>query len=175
MTPYGTFRAADQSINVAVGTEAQWSALCEILGMPGLTQRREYSQPALRAANREALSAELNDLFGKKTAAEWLTRLRAAGVPSGPIYTMDQVFRDPQIQALGLVQTVRNGPDEDRLLRGPLWIDGQSSPVRKPPPALGQHSREILGELGYDNPAIDEMLARGVVRQAGAHDTTTLR
>ncbi|WP_431972399.1 CaiB/BaiF CoA transferase family protein [Nocardia sp. bgisy134] len=173
ISPYGTFHAEDSSINVAIGTDAQWSALCEILGAPELTRRPEYSASALRAANRSALSAELNELFGKKPANEWLEQLRAAGVPSGPIYTMDQVFDDPQVQALGLVQTVRNEHSEDRLLRGPLWVDGSPTPIRNHPPSLGEHSREVLRELGYEDTDIDNLVRKGVIDQAQVICTPT--
>jgi crotonobetainyl-CoA:carnitine CoA-transferase CaiB-like acyl-CoA transferase len=166
ISPYGTFLAADATINVAVGTDAQWRQLCAILGAPGLADRVEYASPPLRVANRKALYAELNDLFGRKSADEWLSRLREAGVPCGPIYAMDRVFADPQVRALGLVQPVRGGQDEDQLLRGPLWVDGRASPIRIPPPALGQHSREVLGEVGYPAAAIDALIGQGVVAQA---------
>jgi crotonobetainyl-CoA:carnitine CoA-transferase CaiB-like acyl-CoA transferase len=167
ISPYGTFRAADANINVAVGTEAQWVALCEVLEGRYLLERPEYDCPSKRSANRDALYAELNDLFGKRPAREWLDELRKRGVPCGPIYTMDQVFDDAQVQALGLVQAVpRNGDGVTRLVRGPVWVDGEPPAIWGHPPLLGEHSREILAELGYDNRRIDNLIARGAVGQA---------
>lgn len=163
VAPYGTFHAADASFNVAVANDAQWATLLEILGAPELAARAEYAHPAQRSENRTALYVELNDLFAKRPAEEWLSELRAGGVPCGPIYTMDQVFADAQVEALGLVQVVPDEHGYSKLIRGPLWIDGRPSPIRTHPPAMGQHSREVLTELGYGKTEIDDMIAKGVV------------
>jgi crotonobetainyl-CoA:carnitine CoA-transferase CaiB-like acyl-CoA transferase len=161
ISPYGTFRAADGALNVAVGSEAQWASLCGVLGAPELATRPEYATSQARLANRPALTAELNRLFGAREAAQWTESLRAAGVPVGPIHRMDQVFADPQVQALGVVQSVGAGDDRDQLVRGPLWTDGRPSAVHRRPPRLGEHTRQVLGELGYDEAAIDALLADG--------------
>lgn len=162
ISPYGTFRAADTSLNVAVGTEAQWFVLCEILGAPDLATHPDYSHPALRAANRQPLYVELNKLFAAEPASSWLAQLGAAGVPCGPIHSVDEVFADPQVEAVGMVQKVPGRPD-DRLLRGPLSIDGQPVGIHRAPPALGEHSYEILTGLGYRPQTIDELMDRGIV------------
>ena len=166
ISPYGTFRASDARINVAVGTDAQWVSLCEVTGGLELSQRPEYAGPAQRSANRDALYAELNDLFSRRPAAEWLAGLRQKGVPCGPIYTMDQVFDDAQVQALGLVQSVPYPGGATRLVRGPIWVDGQPPAIWGHPPSLGEHSREVLSELGYDERTIGDLIARNVVGQA---------
>ncbi|MEU0265110.1 CaiB/BaiF CoA-transferase family protein [Nocardioides sp. NPDC006303] len=166
ISPYGTFQAADGSMNVAVGTDAQWRVLCDILGAPDLSMRPEYLTPALRTANRDALAAELNDLFGKRSIHAWLKELRAAGVPSGPIYTMDQVFGDAQVQALEMVQTVAQGERESRLLRGPIWTDGRFLPIRHHPPVLGEHTVEVLAAAGYSEGEIARLLTEGCALQA---------
>jgi crotonobetainyl-CoA:carnitine CoA-transferase CaiB-like acyl-CoA transferase len=163
VSPYGTFRAADASINVAVGTEAQWHTLCEVLGGVELLTRAEYADPPRRSANRAALYAELNKLFAREPAHVWLDRLRAGGVPCGPIYAMDEVFADAQVQALGLVEAVPDEHGVDNLLRGPLWVDGQASSIRRHPPGFGQHSREVLAEIGFDDEMINTWITSGVV------------
>jgi crotonobetainyl-CoA:carnitine CoA-transferase CaiB-like acyl-CoA transferase len=163
VSPYGTFRAADANINVAVGTEAQWHTLCDILGGTELTARAEYADPAGRSANRKALYAELNELFSRRPAEVWLELLREGGVPCGPIYTMDQVFADVQVQALGLVQDVPGEDGVERLLRGPLSVDGEPSMIRRPPPTFGQHSREVLSELGFDPALVQTWVDDGAV------------
>lgn len=163
ISPYGTFRAAEASINVAVGTDAQWLALCGLLGAPELATRPEYREPTGRTENRAALYVELNQLFAARPAEVWLKLLGEAGVPCGPIYTMDEVFVDPQVQALGLAQRVDNGAGEDLVLRGPVWVDGTPPPVRRHPPKFGEHSRDVLLELGYSDQAIDQLIAAGVL------------
>ena len=163
ISPYGTFRAADASINVAVGTETHWRALCTLLGAPELATRPEYREPTGRTENRTALYAELNQLFAARTAEDWLKLLGEAGVPCGPIYTMDEVFADPQVEALGLAQRVDNGAGQDLILRGPVWVDGTPPPVRRHPPKFGENSRDVLLELGYSDRAIDELVAAGVL------------
>lgn len=164
---YGAFQASDLQINVAVGTDAQWRSLCRILGDPELADRPEFARPPDRSANRAALAVELNRLFAARTAAEWVDELRAGGIPCGPIYAMDGVFSDPQIEAVGLVCDVpADNGTSDRLMRGPLWIDGRPTPIRHRPPTLGQHTREVLVELGYSHDAVDALARDGVVSVA---------
>lgn len=162
---YGAFSASDKPFNVAVGTDAHWSALCRVVGRPALATREEFARPPDRSANRAALAAELNALFSQRTAAEWVSELRAAGVPCGPIYTMDSVFADEQVRALQLVEEVTGADGTDRLMRGPIWIDGEPTHVRLSPPRLGEHSSEILGELGYDIDTIADLVEQRVVVQ----------
>ncbi|WP_353816549.1 CaiB/BaiF CoA transferase family protein [Agromyces sp. SYSU T00266] len=166
---YGTFDTADIPINVAVGTDAQWIAICRILGEPDLATRPEYAQPADRSANRVALAAELNRLFARRGAADWVEELRAGGIPCGPIYTMDKVFEDPQVVALGLVEEVA-GPEgrTDRLIRGPLWVDGAPTSVRLAPPPLGADGHDVLAELGYADDTIRTLTEQAVVAQPGS-------
>ncbi|GAA4351964.1 CaiB/BaiF CoA transferase family protein [Angustibacter luteus] len=166
ISPYGTFQASDGSLNVAVGSQAQWVSLCDVLGSPELASRPEYAEPAQRTHNRRALSDELNALFMTRPADDWMAALRQVGVPCGPVYAMDEVFADAQVQALGMVRTVGEGPEADVLLRGPLWVDEQASGITRRPPLLGEHSREVLHELGYVDDLVDNLVRRGVVGTA---------
>jgi crotonobetainyl-CoA:carnitine CoA-transferase CaiB-like acyl-CoA transferase len=165
ISPYGTFHASDQPLNVAVGSQSQWAALCGVLGAPHLMTALAYAAPELRVANKAALYAELNELFGTRSAQHWLGGLRSAGVPCGPIYALDQVFADPQVQALEMVQRPVDSSWPDDLLRGPLWIDGHPSAIHRNPPELGEHTREVLGEIGYARTTIDHLLAAGVIAE----------
>lgn len=163
ISPYGVFSTADEKMNVAVGNNAQFADFCRIIGAPELAGHPDYAEPAQRSANRAALHHTLGQLLQARTSAEWMTAFRAAGIPCGPIHTMDTVFQDPQVQALDLVQHV--GRDKDPIMRGPLWIDGQASMVMRHPPALGEHTTEILSEIGYRPETIEDWIERGVVRQ----------
>jgi len=119
----------------------------------------------LRAKNRAALIAHLNDLVRSKPSAFWVDKLNKAGVPCGPINTIDQVFADPQVQHLG----IRRPVDHPKL--GPIKVVGQAinmtrtpEPAKlRPTPDLGQHTEEILRGLGYNDAAIAELRAREVV------------
>ncbi len=166
--PYGSFTAADGLINVAAATQEMWASLCRLLGIEHLKDHPDYADNTARAAHRGALNDELNARFRTKTAIEWAGELMQAGIPAGPIYNLDQVFEDHQVRHAGLVETVPHpvlGPL--RQLANPLRMDalgGKS--VRRPPPLLGEHSREVLREFAYSDDEIGGMIASGLVKGA---------
>ncbi|TDD87986.1 CoA transferase [Actinomadura darangshiensis] len=162
ISPYGVFRTADRPVNIAVGSQRQWRVLCELIGAPRLADDPRFADGAARVEARAALTAELEPRLRTRPADEWIADLRAAGIPCGPIHAMDGVFGDPQVEALGMVRDTAAGP----LMRGPLWLDGSPAPVRRTPPALGEHTREVLAEAGLTAGEIDALIAEGVVRQA---------
>jgi crotonobetainyl-CoA:carnitine CoA-transferase CaiB-like acyl-CoA transferase len=159
LTPYGTFATADDRINLAIGSPAQWPALCAALGEPALADRPGYADPATRLAHRDELRADIERLLAAHPSAYWIPVIRAAGVPCGPIHTLDQVFADPQVLALGMVRDAGELP----LLRGPLWADGEAVPVRSAPPGLGAHTAETLTALGLATEELDDLARRGVI------------
>jgi crotonobetainyl-CoA:carnitine CoA-transferase CaiB-like acyl-CoA transferase len=161
--PYGTFETSDDAINIAAGSDSQWIALCVVLGEPELASRPEYATGRARSARREELRSEVERLLAGRSAREWIPELRSAGVPCGPVYRLDQVFADPQVRALEMVQMVAGTGGPQPLVRGPITVDGRSAPIRSGPPGLGQQSREILLSLGIDLQDIDELVADGVV------------
>lgn len=164
ISPYGVFTTADDPINVAAGTHAQWVALCTALDVPGLVEAPEYADPSARVANRAALRRDLEDAFAARTAAEWVPLLRAAGIPAGPVYRMDKVFTDPQVEALGMVaHAPLPGGGTIPLVRGPIWVDGEPARVDLAPPELGEHSARVLAELGYGEAEVAELLRDGVI------------
>lgn len=166
LTPYGTFRTADDPINVAVGSREHWRSFCRVLGEPELATNPDFTDPTARLKHRDQLTSIVERRLAEHGSRHWLDRMRAASIPCGPIYTLDQVFADPQVQALSMVQSAGDQP----MLRGPLWMDAQPSPVRRPPPELGADTRHVLRELGLAEPEIDDLVARGVVRAAAGED-----
>lgn len=165
ISPYGVFATADDPINLAAGTHAQWLALCAELEVPELTGLPEYADPSARVTHRAQLQVALEKALLTRPAAEWVPRLRAAGIPAGPVYRMDRVFADPQVEALGLVQHAPlAGGGTTPLVRGPVWVDGRPSRVAQAPPELGEHSAAVLAELGLSGAEITALCEAGVTR-----------
>jgi CoA:oxalate CoA-transferase len=164
LTPYGVFRTADIPIIIAVGNEKQWHQFCALLGAPALADDPRYVTGRLRTQHRDELKPALEDLLGSRTASEWMSLIRAAGIPTGPIYTYDQVFQDEQVRALGVVDVVeRSDGSALPLLRGPLSINGATAPVTAAPPDLGAQTIEVLRDLELAGDEIEALLAASVV------------
>lgn len=165
VAPYGVFATRDDPINIAAATESQWKSLCGVLGAADLLTRGEFADRGARLRHRSELTAELETYLRERPALEWITLIRDAGVPCGPIHRMDQVFADPQIQAIGMVQNVTaNDGSELAMVRGPLWFDGQPTPIRSHPPACGAHTLEILLEAGLSQDEVTTLRSSGALR-----------
>jgi formyl-CoA transferase len=148
--PTGVFKTKDGYINIATAGQKTWQRFCEAVGATALMEKAEYNTPEARSKNRDALGAEIDNYLAGATSAEWVDRLNKAGVPSGPIYSMDQVFADPQVQHLGIVQAVtRKDKSKMRLLGQPVVLSRTPSRLTVRPPALGEHTDAILKEFGF--------------------------
>jgi crotonobetainyl-CoA:carnitine CoA-transferase CaiB-like acyl-CoA transferase len=152
----GMFQTADGYINIAASGDSLWKRFCEVAGDRELATRPDFATVPLRAKNRAALIAHLNDLVRSKPSAYWVEELNKAGVPCGPINTIDQVFADPQVQHL----KIRRPVDHPKLgtydiVGQPIRMSAYPQPERlRPTPDQGQHTDEVLCELGYDAAAI---------------------
>jgi crotonobetainyl-CoA:carnitine CoA-transferase CaiB-like acyl-CoA transferase len=144
IVPYQTFHASDKPLVVAVGNNAQFAKLCKAIGRPELADHERYATNPERVANREALIPELQEEFGKRSADEWAEEIRAAGVPSGPVNTLADVFADEHVLGSGILQNL-NHPSAGslKMLASPILIDGERLPIRRPPPTLGQHTDDL--------------------------------
>src|SRR5215210_3768023 len=143
IVPYQTFDASDRPLVVAVGNNAQFTRLCEVLGRPELAEDERYATNPDRVANREVLIPELQREFSKRSADEWAGEIRTAGIPSGPVNTLADVFADAHVKGSGMLQDIDHpsaGPLE--MLASPILVDGGRMPIRRPPPTLGQHTDE---------------------------------
>jgi len=161
--PTGVFKTADGHINIAASGKL-YERLCKALGAPELFTHPDFSEYRLRSKNRIALNAEIGKHTVKRTSAEWIEQLNAAGVPCGPIYTIDKMFADPQVQTLGMAQPVVHPQlGRQELLGQGVNLSRTPAQLRTHAPDSGEHTREILEEFGYDAAAIDDLKKRGVV------------
>jgi len=157
--PTGVYRTRDGYMNLAASGHKIWVRLCNAIGAPELATHPDYVTGALRSKNRDALHGELEQHFLRRDAADWVEALNAAGVPTGPIYAIDEAFADPQVRGLGIVQKV----GDVAYLGQPVTLSRTPSQVVSHPPALGEHTDEVLRELGYDAAAIDRLKSQNVV------------
>ena len=140
IVPYQAFAAADGHIMVAAGNDNLFRRLCDAIGRSRLAEDPRFRTNSDRVVNREALIAILSDLFATQPLAMWAERLDAAGIPNGPIRTVDQVVADAQTAALGIIQQLRS----ISLLGLPLSFDGTRPPLTKLAPQLGEDNEELL-------------------------------
>ena len=147
--PTGVFKTSDGHINIASTGQKIWERFCHALGDPDLITRPEYATAAARSKNREALNAVIDAHTIKRTSADWVERLNEAGVPSGPIYSIDQMFGDPQVEHLKMAQPVKKKGKEMKLVGQPVSLSRTPSKLVSWPPALGEHTDQVLKEFGF--------------------------
>jgi crotonobetainyl-CoA:carnitine CoA-transferase CaiB-like acyl-CoA transferase len=124
--------------------------LCNAIGRPELLERAEFKGNSTRAKNRIALNAEINDTLKSKTSDEWIGILNDGGVPCGPIYTIDQVFADPQVRHLGAAAPIKHPRLGDiKLVNQPATLSRTPATLATATPEIGEHTTEVLGEAGY--------------------------
>lgn len=166
--PYGAFEAADGMINIAAATQSQWENLCHLLDLDHLVQQSEFVDNDARSSNREQLRKIFNSRLCSRSAIEWTTILMENGVPAGPVFDLQQLFEDPHVAAMGLVELVDHPQlGEIKQLSNPLRLESiGSKTVRSPPPLLGQHTDGILKELGLKSQALVKLKEDGIIFQS---------
>ena len=166
--PYGAFEAADGIINIAAATQSQWESLCHLLDLDHLVQQSEFVDNDARSSNREQLRKIFNSRLCSRSAIEWTTILMENGVPAGPVFDLQQLFEDPHVAAMGLVELVDHPQlGEIKQLSNPLRLESiGSKTVRSPPPLLGQHTDGILKELGLKSQALVKLKEDGIIFQS---------
>lgn len=164
ISPYQAFQASDGWVMLAAGNDRQFAALSEALGHPGLAADPRFLTNPDRVANRDELSAIIAERFRCDPATTWLARLAEAGVPAAPVQDVGQVVAAEQTAVLGLLQPLPHPTIDDlRLVGLPVSVDGERVAHRSTPPALGEHSAEILAEAGYGDAELDALRASGVI------------
>jgi formyl-CoA transferase len=162
--PTGVFTTADGHINIAASGQVMYRRLCEAIGAAHLLDDTRFKTMADRSRNRKAMNEELNKVLVTRPSLEWIEALNQAGVPCGPILNIKQVFEDPQVQHLGLAQPVRHPERGEMRVQGlPATLSRTPGAVRRAAPTHGQHTEEILAELGYSREEIDQLRRDSVV------------
>ena len=161
--PYGLFPTRDGQLALAPADDTFFRRLADALGMPDLKTDPLYATQEVRVANRARINAIVGGALAMRDTAHWVTTLNAAGVPCGPVHEVAEVFADPQVVAQEMVLSVPHpGHGDVRMLGFPIKLSDTPCRVRRPAPGLGEHSDEVLAELGYDAAARAALRAQGV-------------
>jgi crotonobetainyl-CoA:carnitine CoA-transferase CaiB-like acyl-CoA transferase len=167
LAPYQDFATSDGNVLLAIGNDGQFQRFCAAAGHPAWGQDERFATNTARVRNRPDLLALMEPLMRTRTTAEWITLLEDKAVPCGPINTIAQAFDDPQVRARGLrVDLPRDAGDGIATVSGvasPLRLSATPVTYRNAPPALGQHTDEVLRGLGLDSAAIAALRAAGAV------------
>lgn len=162
--PTGVFKTADGYINIATTGQKIWERLVAAIDAPELLEDPRYATIASRSQHRDPLNAAIEERTIQRSTAEWVEILNAAGVPCGPIYSVDQIFADAQVQHLGVAQDVPNQEGRPlRLLGQPVTLSRTPSRMAARPPEIGEHTDEILGEFGFSPRDIAELKEADIV------------
>ena len=164
IAPYETFGASDGYVNVACGNEGMWLRFCRALGLDDLLEDPRFKTNADRVTNREPLSQRIQQRFAELTVRDAVAMLEAVEVPTGPVSTLADVFADPQTEHLELRRRVQHPKLGEISVTGFPWHMSDTPPeVRVPPPLLGEHTHEVLRELGYSDEQLAHLRNEGVV------------
>src|ERR1700681_3007074 len=148
--PTGVFKTSDGYINIATTGGRIWERCAQAIGAPELVTDPEYATAPARSKNRDALNAEISKFTEKKSTDTWVRELNAAGVPCGPIYSIDQMFEDDQVRHLGIAQDVPNAENRHiRLVGQPVTLSRTPSKMAARPPEFGEQTDEVLAEFGF--------------------------
>jgi formyl-CoA transferase len=159
IVPYQPFDAADQPIIIAVGNDRQFMRLAEMCGHPEWVSDERFASNGARVAHRAELVRLVSETIRQKPAAEWLDQLEAAGIPAGPINSMTQALSGVQAQHRRMVRRIAGIP----LVGSPVRLNSERAESELPPPALGEHTNEVLAGLGVEARELERLRNVGVV------------
>jgi crotonobetainyl-CoA:carnitine CoA-transferase CaiB-like acyl-CoA transferase len=169
LTPAEAFQTKDGFINVVLMNPGQWERFCEALDDRALAADPRFASNEARLAHRDAFRARVERILSAATTAEWVARFEKASIASGPIYEFDEVFEDPQVRHLGLVTDVdQPGLGPVRMLGFPVRASAVAFAVRRPAPRLGEHTTEVLADLGLEHPEIERLATAGIIELLAA-------
>jgi crotonobetainyl-CoA:carnitine CoA-transferase CaiB-like acyl-CoA transferase len=164
IVPYQVFEVADGHLILAVGNDGQFAKFCAVAGLADVAADPRFQKNADRVRHREQLVPLLAAVLRTRSRGDWLEALERAKVPCGPINSLDEVFADPQVQHRAMTVRVPH-PHSDtlQLVASPLKLSSTPASVRRAPPLLGQHTDEVLNELGLERGRISALRARGLI------------
>ncbi|PIU47840.1 MAG: formyl-CoA transferase [Candidatus Hydrogenedentes bacterium CG07_land_8_20_14_0_80_42_17] len=163
--PYETFKTKDGYLNLAVGNDKLWLSFCELINRPDLKSDERFTTNPKRVACRNILFPILSEIFSTRSTAEWISLLEKAGIPAGPIFTVEEVLEHEQTKAREMVVAMEH-PKAGRIrLTGiPIKLSDTPGKIKTPPPVAGQHTEEILRNvLGYSKEKIEELRKSGAI------------
>ncbi len=162
--PTGVFPASDGTINIAASSTRLWFRLCDAVGKPEWKDKAEWQKATGRSADRATINANLAEITRTKPMAHWVELFEEAGIPCGPINTIDRVFADPQVQHLGLATPVEHPRlGTTNLVASPLNLVGVSKAIRSPTPDAGADTLAVLTEAGLTEQELADMRAEGAI------------
>ncbi len=162
--PTGVFPTSDGHINIAASSARLWERFCDTIEKPEWKRRPGWQDQKGRSADRAAINAAIGEVTRHKPAAHWIELFEGAGIPCGPINTIDQVFADPQVQHLGMARPVTHPTlGEIELVPSPIDISGYSRDIRTPTPEADADTADVLRSVGYGDDEIAAMRAKGAI------------
>jgi CoA:oxalate CoA-transferase len=162
-SPYGTFKSSDGYINIAPSGDPMWERLARALGLQELIEDPGLQSNDDRRRHRQSLNETINQIIGKRTTAEWIEYLNKEGVPCGPINDLAQTFEDPQVRHQEMLMEIEQPTGKVKILGFPVKMSQTPAKIHRPSPQLGQHTEEILSNLGFSTEKIKELRDKGVV------------
>ncbi len=164
ISPYGVYRTQDKPINISVGTETMWKNFCQVIDKPELEKDERFQNNNERVKNRPTLNRLIEQSLSRKTQDEWIEALNQAGIPCGPIYTLDQVFKDPQVlHQKMLLEVDRPKVGKIPMTGLPVQLSENPPEVLLPPPLLGEHTAEVLQKFGFSPEEVQHLFLEKVV------------
>jgi crotonobetainyl-CoA:carnitine CoA-transferase CaiB-like acyl-CoA transferase len=165
--PYQAFRARDGWLNIGGANQANWERICEVLGHPQWRADPRFVDNSARMANLPALVDEMQAVLGTRDRDDWIAAFDAAGVPAGPVHSVGEALSHPQALAREMVVELDHPQaGRTRAIGAPIKFSETPCAIERHAPAIGEHTREVLAEHGYDATAIDALLASGAAVQA---------